>query len=120
MLLGFLLYSLRGSKIEKTSKTRKDRILLLLKSMCLGSVSKMFLLPIVIWSSLQNEFVVKLNFLLVMGYYLCGLVHVHSGKHCSQRLFPFPLPTNDKFFQFVFQLYRDIIESIPPLLSFFH
>lgn len=56
------------------------RLTMLLKAMALANISKFFLLPIVIWKSQQSEFAVQLNFVIVMGYFLYGLIHVYSGK----------------------------------------
>lgn len=81
-----MLYTLRGSDIERTNRKSHSRIVLLFKSLCLASISKLFLLPIVIWNE-QNEFSVKLNFVLVMAYNLYAFIQVHSGEKNSFSTF---------------------------------
>lgn len=57
-----------------------NQVILLVKALCLANVAKFFLLPIVIWKTQQSDFVVQLNFILFIGYFISGLIHVHSGK----------------------------------------
>lgn len=75
--MGLLNFSLRKSPLFVSAP---NQMTLLLKAMCLANIAKFFLLPIVIWKTQQSDFVVQLNFMLVIGYFICGLIHVHSGK----------------------------------------
>lgn len=76
VLMGLLNFSLRKSAFFKSAPNPAT---LLIKAICLANIAKFFLLPIVIWKTQQSNFVVQLNFLLVIGYFICGLIHVHSG-----------------------------------------
>lgn len=72
-----LLYtSLRKSSWFQSSS---NQLILLIKAMCLANTTKFFLLPIVIWRAQQSDFVIQLNFMIVIGYFVYGLVNVHSG-----------------------------------------
>lgn len=76
VLMGLLNFSLRKSPFFQATP---NSTLLLVKAICLANIAKFFLLPIVIWKTQQSNFMVQLNFLLVIGYFICGLIHVHSG-----------------------------------------
>ena len=75
--MALLSLSLRKSPLFLSAT---NQVILLIKAMCLANVAKFFLLPIVIWKTQQSDFVVQLNFLLFIGYFISGLIHVHSGK----------------------------------------
>lgn len=57
-----------------------DFFVILIKAITLANIAKFFLLPIIIWNNHTGQFEKSVNFLLVMGYFLYGLVSVHSGK----------------------------------------
>lgn len=84
VLMGLLNFSLRKSPLFVSAA---NQMTLLLKAMCLANIAKFFLLPIVIWKTQQSDFVVQLNFMLVIGYFICGLIHVHSGDLTEQMSF---------------------------------
>lgn len=96
ILMMLLIVSLKKCK---AFQEHPDRQTLLLKAMCLANVTKFFLLPIVVWKSQQSEFVVQLNFMIVMGYFLYGLIHVYSGK-----FYNISIKAERKFYIFVFFL----------------
>lgn len=78
----FCLITLLAVSLKKCThfQSQPNRSTLLCKAMCLANITKFFLLPIVIWKSQQSEFVVQLNFMIVMGYFLFSLIHVYSGN----------------------------------------
>lgn len=76
ILMALLYMSLRKSSWFQSSS---NQLILLIKAMCLANTTKFFLLPIVIWRAQQSDFVIQLNFMIVIGYFVYGLVNVHSG-----------------------------------------
>lgn len=74
--MALLYLSLKKSLWFQSSE---NQLILLIKAMCLANTAKFFLLPIVIWKTQQSDFMVQLNFLIVIGYFVYGLINVHSG-----------------------------------------
>ncbi|XP_031633824.1 protein ARV1 [Contarinia nasturtii] len=75
VLMALLSLSLRKSLLFWSAA---NPLMLLIKAMCLANVAKFFLLPIVIWKTQQSDFVVQLNFMLFLGYFISSLINAHS------------------------------------------